>query len=208
MRVLILGATGKTGIHVVKQALAKGYIVTAYVRNAAKLEFSDKNVTVVEGDIKNSKSLAKAMIGQDAVVVALGAKKMNDTFMVTATHALIEVMKATGVKRIVMMSSFTAHPDFKVPFIMKVIWPMMKAVIEDKVRAEAQLKQTNLDWTIVYATTLTDGSHSGRYTVSETLPKKILSAGISRSNVADFMITCLENNKYVHKMPIISDEKL
>ena len=43
MKVLIIGATGGTGNELIKQALAKNFTVTAFVRNPARLKIENKN---------------------------------------------------------------------------------------------------------------------------------------------------------------------
>ena len=73
MKLTIFGATGKTGIESVKQAMDKGHHVTAFVRNPDRLEIEDKNITLVTGDVFDPISVSKAIKGQDAVICALGS---------------------------------------------------------------------------------------------------------------------------------------
>jgi nucleoside-diphosphate-sugar epimerase len=51
MKVLIFGATGSIGRELVEQALAKGYAVTVFMRNPAKVDLEHADVTVAQGDI-------------------------------------------------------------------------------------------------------------------------------------------------------------
>lgn len=74
MNVIIFGAAGGIGRHAVKHALSKGYRVTAYLRNADKLKMSDENLQVVEGEISDYPSVAKALQGQDAVIWCVGIR--------------------------------------------------------------------------------------------------------------------------------------
>jgi len=203
---LVLGATGKTGREIVQQALKKNNVVTAYVRNPSKITVSNKNLQIIQGDLHDSEKLTQALQGQDAVISALGPKKLTDTFMTPTTKVIIEAMKRAHVKRFIMLSSFAVHPDFKVPLPMKLIWPLMKSTFEDKKVAENLLRKTDLAWTIVYATRLTNGAHSTNYHVTQTLPKWILTASISRANVADFLIRCVTDTTMIHKMPIILEK--
>ncbi len=48
MRLAILGATGPTGQQLVKQALQAGHMVTALVRNPAKLPIKDKHLSIIQ----------------------------------------------------------------------------------------------------------------------------------------------------------------
>ena len=72
MKIVVFGASGGTGIEIVKQALAAGHEVTAFVRNPAKVEFQHPNLKLFQGDVVDSAAVAKAITGQDAVISALG----------------------------------------------------------------------------------------------------------------------------------------
>ena len=76
MKVLVIGAAGKTGRAVVEQAVAAGHQVTAFVHKADEYEVSD--VRVIEGDATDSATMDAAVLGQDAVLVTrLAAKRLT-----------------------------------------------------------------------------------------------------------------------------------
>jgi len=72
MKFLLIGATGATGLEIVKQGLAQGHEITALVRNAAAIAFSDIRLHLVAGDILNTEDVDAAMTGQGAVICCLG----------------------------------------------------------------------------------------------------------------------------------------
>jgi len=72
MKLLILGATGHIGRELVDLALARGHLVTAYVRTPKKLARRDRGLTITQGDALEVDRLTEALRGQDAVVSALG----------------------------------------------------------------------------------------------------------------------------------------
>jgi len=74
LNLLIFGATGGTGRALIEQALARGHVVTAFVRNPAKVSASHQNLRTVKGDILDYASVEQAMRGQDAVVSAVGVR--------------------------------------------------------------------------------------------------------------------------------------
>lgn len=74
MNVLIFGATGGTGRALVEQALALGYVVTAFARNPSKVRTRNLNLRVVQGDVLDPASIEAAIRGQDAVLSALGVR--------------------------------------------------------------------------------------------------------------------------------------
>jgi len=74
MKLLVFGASGRTGRRVVDQALQQGHVVTAFARDPAKIPQAHANLHVVRGDILNRESVDAAMAGQDGVVSALGTR--------------------------------------------------------------------------------------------------------------------------------------
>jgi putative NADH-flavin reductase len=72
MKVLVIGAAGRSGEALVNEALAAGHKVTAFVRGAA--QYKKANVRVVAGDVLDAAAVDVAVVGQDAVIDALGGK--------------------------------------------------------------------------------------------------------------------------------------
>ena len=64
MRILLLGATGRTGKHLLEQALDHGHIVHALVRNKLQIATQGYNLILFEGTPVNTMALDEAM--QDA----------------------------------------------------------------------------------------------------------------------------------------------
>src|SRR5829696_6094888 len=73
MKLLIFGASGKTGQHLVSQALEQGHMVTAFARTPAKIKLQHQNLHVVQGNIADFSLVESAVKGQDVVLSALGA---------------------------------------------------------------------------------------------------------------------------------------
>jgi putative NADH-flavin reductase len=82
VKLLIFGASGKTGRQLVDQALAQGHAVTAFVRSTAKFKLKHPNLQVVHGDILNYDAVERAVFGQDAALSALGVAPPVTTFIV------------------------------------------------------------------------------------------------------------------------------
>ena len=72
MKLIIFGATGRTGLALVSQALDKGHNVTAFVRNPKAMNIQRPDLTVAQGDILDYESVHAAVQGQEVVLSALG----------------------------------------------------------------------------------------------------------------------------------------
>jgi putative NADH-flavin reductase len=190
MHITVLGAAGKTGTAIVDQALAQGHQVTALVRDPAQItKTHHPSLTVVVGDARETTDLAKALIGSDAVISALGTMKAKDELLSRATAALITAASDAGVKRIVMMSTFLASPQLKANLAGKLASSMMKSIVADKTTGETLLTKSDLDWTIVYPTGLDKAPAGQPVRIVERNTSVSTSSGIARSDVAKFLIT-------------------
>ena len=154
MNLTLLGAAGATGVPLVEQALAAGHHVTALVRSRPKLSITNPNLDVVEGDATDRAAVSQAMNGGDAVISVLGAR---GPVIAEATRAIVAVANEEGPERIVMLSSFAVARDRLTPVSKLVTRMAMGSKIKDKAAGEGVLRASGLDWTIVYATKLTNG---------------------------------------------------
>ncbi len=200
MNILVLGAAGKTGREVVAQALAAGHTVTAFVRDPQKLERQDVSVAV--GDARNVEDLRKALRGQDAVISTLGSGlNAKQQLIEASTKALLEAMSGAGIRRLVMLSTFAASPTYKATGVMKLASLAMQGIVADKTAGEALLQRADIDWTIVYATRLTDKPRSGYRTVEGTLTGV---GTISRIDLADALLSTLPDATAVRQSRVVT----
>ena len=97
MRIAVLGATGKTGQHIVSLALKKGHNVTAVVRSPEKLKQKHDNLSVVRAGIFSEDELTRAFSGHDAVVSALGFSRSPPvTGYTESMKATVAAMRASN----------------------------------------------------------------------------------------------------------------
>src|SRR5258707_6073972 len=104
MKVLVIGAAGKSGEALVNEALAAGHKVTAFVRGAA--QYKKANVRVVAGDVLDAAAVDVAVAGQDAVIDALGGKTpwKVTTMETSAAHNIVDAMLRNGVRTLLKIS--------------------------------------------------------------------------------------------------------
>ncbi len=72
LKLVVFGASGRTGVHVVEQALAAGHTVTAFVRNPSKISIQHPNPILFQGDVMDAAAVEEAIAGQEGVISALG----------------------------------------------------------------------------------------------------------------------------------------
>src|SRR5438445_8584983 len=100
MKIVLFGATGAIGQRIAKEAVARGHIVTAIVRDPARLpQGLRKSVNIVEGDVTDPARTARSITGQDVVISSIGGDHTlgNYHIVVDAAKALIEAVKTAGV---------------------------------------------------------------------------------------------------------------
>lgn len=209
MDVIIFGATGGIGKWAVEHALAKGYNVTAYVRNPQKLTTQDKNLRVVKGKISDYNTMLSAMQGQDAVIWCVGIPMTNKYEKMESLEGhqnLLKAMKEAGVKRLIDYGtpSVSFSGDTKsfitvVPGIMAGI--LFKKAKEEIVAIGELVKNSNLDWTFVRFMMPQNTPYTGKVKVGFGDVK--MSFAISREDIGAFMVEQVESDQYVKSMPII-----
>jgi uncharacterized protein YbjT (DUF2867 family) len=217
-RILIYGATGRTGQIAMEYALKKGYAVTALVRSPNKITFKSDNLTIINGLPTNIEDVRKAMKGCDFVVNVLSALSEKESISfkkITAPHTLkimmentIAVMNEFATKRIISLSSIGVGNSYQyAPWFMKFFIKIsnFKIVFADHNEQEQLLINSNLDWTIVRPVALNNNETEGQLIVNyDKTPSPFK---MSRKHLAQFIIDNLEETEFTHKTPILSEQK-
>ncbi|MBW0102308.1 NAD(P)-dependent oxidoreductase [Pseudonocardia sp. KRD291] len=206
MKVVVFGATGGTGSHVVEQAVAGGHEVTVVARDPARLAERSRaaGVRVVTAGFDRSELLDAAVHGQDAVISALGTNGKGPVSVCTdGLVAITGSMQRSGVRRLVVVSAHGARETHDRSLYSLALWAALKEKMLDKERMEAVVESSGLDWTIVRPPTLTDGAHSGRYRTSTDLPIRLWSR-ISRADLAEFLLAETASSSFPAAYPRIA----
>ncbi len=209
MNLLIVGATGGTGQQLVTEALGRGHQVTALVRRAPRAELR-LGLTPVVGDVLDPASLDRAMPGQEAVLSALGHKRWlgPSSTLSQGTRNLIAAMGRHGVQRFLCETALGISDAwwqmglYYTLFVRPVILPFY---FWDKVRQEAVIRASDLDWTIVRPGMLTNGPKRGQYHHGPRVGHWLWTVRISRADVAAFMIDQLTDRRYVRATVGVAD---
>lgn len=215
MKIAVLGSTGQTGLHVVSLALEQGHSVTAIVRNPDKLKQTHDNLSVVKASIFSAEELTAAFAGHDAVVSALGFSRSDNplTGYTESMKAAVAAMRASSVKRLVVMTSFYtdivsgSNGGFLVNWI---LIPIIKRVLMNMREMEQWLEAEvdDLDWTVVRPGGLANKPLQEQTPLQEEGGMFVSEPGVAmsipRANVAQFMLSQLAEDKYVRKVVAIA----
>ena len=192
-RILIFGASGRTGLQLVEQALEAGYFVTAVVRRPEKFTLGHKNLYVHKGDVLDLNSFNHVMKGHDVILSALGATSTAPTTVFSeGVRNMIQAMNVSGLSRLVVLSALAVEINPIMPwwqrlFIRYILQPILKNMYADTLKMEYILKQSRLDWTIMRPPQLVDKKVSGQYRVE--VGNHLSGANrISRADLAHYII--------------------
>lgn len=205
MKILILGATGRTGRLFIRKALEEGHAVTAYVRTPDKartLLGAHPNLTITPGDLNDAERLAAASAGQDVMVSTLGQKAtvrefLHSTFLQERLPLIMQTVTGAGVKHCVLLSAYgvgdTARTaSLPMRLACKVI---MRGIFTDKVKADALVAEYQPYISRAHPGRLTDKpGRSGVKVFDMASVERVPGIPtIAREDVADALLTIAEN---------------
>jgi putative NADH-flavin reductase len=210
MKMLVFGASGGTGQELVRQGLAAGHQVSAFVRNPASFP-ATPGLQVIQGDVFDPEQVAAAIQGQDAVFTALGARTLGPNDLLPKSSAnIIAGMKCHGVRRLIVLGAAGAYRDagkYATPFrrfLLRLLkrtllkYPFINSAIQQQ-----QVEASGLDFTVVLPPRLTNGPAVGKYREElNGLPPKGIT--LSRADLAEFMLKQFGNPVWMRKAPYVA----
>lgn len=217
MKILILGATGRTGRLIVEEALKQGYNLNVLVRDKSKISLSSKSIKVFQGTPTRRTDLVEAMQGCDLIISALGIIRASDapwSKLITAKNFISESIKNViaeadqqNLKRLITVSAWGVGETKKeIPFWLRwlINYTNLGPVYVEHETEEKLLANSNLNWTAVRPVALNDSKKVKTLKVSfNNFPKPSLQ--ISRQSVAKFIVDIVKSDKYDMKSPTISE---
>ncbi len=195
MKIVVFGATGKTGLHVCRRALEEGHTVTAFTRSVNNIPTDNPNLRAAQGDVNDAEAVAAAVAGHSAAIVVLGSNGLGDkTTLTTGTRNVVNGMTQHNMGRIVVLSAAGVGESWRrTPLLARIMFKtMLRNIYSDHEAQEALVKQSSLDWTIVRAAILKDNPATGDYTASNTGKVK----NINRADLADFLVKQVSDSTY------------
>lgn len=201
MKVLIVGANGQIGKHLVQLIQNSETIkAKAMIRKAEQAKFfEDLGVETVLVDLEDEiTKITEATKDVDAVVFAAGSGPstgVDKTMLIDLDGAVktIEATKDAGVKRFILISSYETSRETIQEAVKES--PSFAPYVVAKHYADDWLRKTDLDYTIIHPGSLTNDEATGKVEAAETVKPN----GIPREDVAEVLLTCLENEATIGK---------
>ena len=201
MRLLVFGATGGTGRALLDQGLGQGHEITAFVRNPAALA-ARSGLTIVQGDVTDAAAVGRAVAGQDAVLSALGPRGGGYGVLPGGVQNIVAAMGQAGVRRLIHVSSFGVGDSLaQMGWVARgIVVPLfLRKALDEKEIEEGIIRASNLDWIIARPGGLEDGPRTGVYRCITDPNEKVGQPRIARSDVADFMLQNLVDERFVRR---------
>ncbi|MEO9329879.1 SDR family oxidoreductase [Gordonia aurantiaca] len=203
-RVAIIGGHGKIALRLARILSDRGDDVTSIIRNPEHVQdVAETGAEPVVADVEHldATGIATAIADHDVVVWSAGAGGGNParTYAVDRDAAIrsVDAAAKVGIKRYIMVSYFGAGPDHGVPEDNS-----FYAYAEAKAAADTYLKASDLDWTILGPSRLTDEPGSGKIAVGGA---RTAGDEVSRDNVAAVAAEVLNHPNAVHKVIEFND---
>ena len=214
MKILLFGATGRSGKLILQKALADGHKVTAIVRDAS--DFSDSKATIVEGSPYDAETVELAMKDCDAVICTLNISRVSDNpwaklrspedLISKSISNALAAMKKSGVKRVITLSVIGIDDPKSLPFIARLFLfkTNIKYAMWDHARQEKVLAASDVDWTAIRLPMLTDKGGEAKVLVNMNDDTPLKSA-INRQSLSRFVLDILSDSKYYQKIIAVSN---
>ena len=204
MRVVVFGATGKTGEHCWRGAIQGGHEVTVFGRSVER-RYAQESVAKVQGDVLDAEAVARAVAGQEAVLVCLGPVGLKDTETLTqGAENIRKAMLERGIRRVVFVSAAGVGDSWnRIPWYSKLLFgTMLRTVLAEHAREEETFACDCLDWTAVRAAVLTERPGTGRVLASNTAKTKT----IPRKDLAGFLVKQLVGTDHLNQAICVTAE--
>ena len=227
MRILLLGANGRTGTAVISEALQRGHTISALVRRPETLATHANNVSITTGSPLSTEDITKTFASAPqsdpikAVISALNNGRTSDNpwakptaptnLMADSVRNCVTVMKDYGVKKVVVLgtvgvgSSTATRPWW---FNWIIAHSNLKIAFDDHYAVQQLLEaESGKDPALVWVDVRAVGLGNGEKKDVKEFGNDGQGAGwmIGRKSVAAFMLDAVENSRWDGQTPVISN---
>ena len=209
MKLVVVGAAGRTGRLIVERGLQNKHEVRAVLRDPSRLQLTDENLELVTADVLADGSLDGALDGADAVAVALGTPNRSTTTVFSqGMRNVVAAAGKSGTRRLLTMSSAGLEVGH-LPLMQRLVSQFVvdrvyRNIHLDLARMEDEVEASGLDWTIVRVPMLKDGPAKPHY--EAVVGGHLAKAGAAtRANVADWIVGHLDDTSTFEQRVEVGD---
>ena len=212
-KIVVIGATARSGRVIIRQALAEGYQVTGLARSPQKLDIEDPKLTLIKGDVRDIESLKAALTGDEVVICMVGksapsdpTKPIGEVDLYTVMgRNLIEAMKSRGNKRLIMASSTGVEHRVDRDAIapegdsMSDMWRFnARYLYGDMADMETLIEESGLEYVLLRPGFMVEdpARHDMQFTVGGGTPKQ---RTITYEDFAEFVLDQVDSDEYLNK---------
>lgn len=171
MHFLLLGASGRTGQHVVAELISQGHTAVALIRASSSLK-AQSGLTIVTGSPLSTSDISKAIsatpfVKPAAAIFTLNAPRKSESpfspplapprFLADSCSTACQALEEAGIRRIVVMSTAGAGDSWSnLPLLSKAFmgWTNVKLALDDHNILDKEIRTTSMEWTLVRAVRL------------------------------------------------------
>ncbi|MCO5241236.1 MAG: NAD(P)H-binding protein [Chitinophagaceae bacterium] len=203
-RIIVFGGTGNVGQVIIKKLVNNNHSVVVLTRQEKP---STDSLKFVIGNVLDEKLVEKIIKPSDKVIITLGFNNSSPDTMSKGTANIISAMEKNGAKRLICLSAQGAGDswDYMPEDFKKMVSDdeILAASFKDHSIQEDFVRHSNLDWTIVRPTEIIPGEEGSTFTINRPTDKSKFK--ISNSDVAQFIVTELTDDKFIRQVVMITD---
>jgi nucleoside-diphosphate-sugar epimerase len=227
MHFLLLGASGRTGQHIVSYLLSQGHTAVALVRTSTSI-LPRPGLTIITGSPLSKSDINSALFAAhpltvSAAIITLNTVRASDSpfaaqvspprFLADSCANVCDVLERAGIHRVVVMSTAGVGDSWdSLPWLSKVFlrWMNVKYALEDHGLVDREIRLTKMDWTLVRAVRLRfDRQPSNEEKDVRTLGSRGEGMGIADSvsvvSVARFLVKVTVEGLYVKSTVVVAN---
>lgn len=195
IKVIVFGATGLCGKHIVKQCLEQNMAVTLYQRNA---ESSIPESDCVIGDLFEEAKIANAIKDMDVIISSIGNRNYEDATQVVTPFVKLICKNITQHQRFIVVagSGLMLH-DYKT--LRRELPGQPEFLVNQRTDhwdAYCHLAPLDINYLVICPTMMVEGEKDGNYVFKEKYFPQTEAKQVYAGNVADFIVKEIVNNNY------------
>ncbi|MCP1300028.1 NAD(P)H-binding protein [Chryseobacterium sp. S0630] len=208
-KIAIIGGTGKSGQYLVQNLLEKGYSLKLLLRYPENFTLQNPLIEVVKGDARDEVAIHTLIEGTDLVISTLGQPKGEKAIFSDAAKNIISAMNHHGIRRYIVTTGLSVNTPFdhkneNVKMATDWMYQNYPETTADKQKEYEVLLDSNLDWTLVRLPLihLTQDNF-----LTEANLTDCKGEGISAADLAEFLVSQIEDSEYIRESPFLYNLK-